>query len=223
MRDSYAQRIVCHRGCCAGTWCRIQGVKKAGSIGKMGCFSFYPGKNLGAYGEGGIVVTNDTVLDKSLRMLRDWGQEEKGFHVIHGFNTRMDGIQGAVLGVKMRYLEQWTLTRIKKAAKYKELLAGSGIVIPKTISNNRHVYHVYAVRVSERDIVREKLGSFGIQSGVHYAFPVHLQPCYSWMGHKPGDFPEAERAAAEELSLPIYPELTDDDIREVCEGLKKSL
>jgi dTDP-4-amino-4,6-dideoxygalactose transaminase len=197
--------------------------RRAGSIGDIGCFSFYPGKNLGAYGEGGLAVTGDEELARRMRMMRDWGQAKKYHHVLEGYNYRMDGVQGAVLGVKLRYLEQWTEARRAHAARYRELLDDSGIGLPVALEDRRHVYHVYAIRVAERDRLQEELSKRGVQTGIHYPIPVHLQPVHADLGYEAGDFPHAERLAAEELSLPMFAELTDDQVTAVAEAVRESV
>tara|TARA_B100001123_G_C15344206_1_gene1036268 strand:- start:4762 stop:5898 length:1137 start_codon:yes stop_codon:yes gene_type:complete len=189
--------------------------RPCGSLGDIAAFSFYPGKNFGAYGEGGAVVTNNDDLARRMRMLRDWGQAKKYEHLLRGFNYRMDEIQAAILRVKLRHLEGWTEARRRNATLYSSLLKSSPAVLPAERSNCRHVYHAYTVRVPDRNSVQAKLQKKDIQTGVHYPVPVHLQPAYSELG-APGDFPEAERAAAEVLSLPIYPELTTDQITNVA-------
>ena len=190
--------------------------RPVGSLGDAGCFSFYPGKNLGAYGEGGILVTNRTEIARKARMLRDWGQERKYHHVLKGFNYRMEGFQGAILRVKLRHLDQWTEARRSHAAVYGELLGESSVLVPQQAPYAHHVYHVYAVRHSDRDSLARTLHAHGVGTGIHYPVPVHLQPAYADLGHRVGDFPEAERAANEVLSLPMYPELTRTQIETVC-------
>jgi dTDP-4-amino-4,6-dideoxygalactose transaminase len=197
--------------------------RRAGSIGDIGCFSFYPGKNLGAYGEGGAAVTNNPEYAGTMRLLRSWGEKTRYEHAVRGFNYRMDGIQGAVLGVKLRYLEQWTVARRCRAATYQKLLEGTSVRTPKARAEVRHVYHVYAVRVAQRDAWRARLQESGIQTGVHYPIPVHLQPAYRNLGYKAGDFPVAEAVARDVLSLPIYPEMTDEQIGEVSGVLRAGL
>jgi dTDP-4-amino-4,6-dideoxygalactose transaminase len=187
----------------------LYGQRRAGSIGDMGCFSFYPGKNLGAYGEGGMVVTGNPEYARAIAMMRDWGQTKKYEHVLPGYNYRLEGIQGAVLRVKLRHLEAWTEARRTRAARYDTLLALEPPAIPVAAAGRRHVYHVYAIRVSEREKVQRALHSRGVQTGIHYPIPVHLQPAHSDLGYKTGEFPESERAAGEVLSLPMYAELTD--------------
>ncbi|MFN6572165.1 DegT/DnrJ/EryC1/StrS family aminotransferase [Dendronalium sp. ChiSLP03b] len=194
--------------------------QKVGAIGDIGCFSFYPGKNLGAYGEGGMIVTNNPEYTHTMRMLRDWGQEHKYHHVLKGYNYRMDGIQGAILRVKLRYLEEWTEARRAHAAKYDALLKDSNVTVPIVMPYSRHVYHVYAVRSPQRDELQQKLNVQGIQTGIHYPIPVHLQPAYADLGYKPGDFPHSELAAREVLSLPMFAELTPAQINIVAESLQ---
>jgi dTDP-4-amino-4,6-dideoxygalactose transaminase len=182
--------------------------RRAGSIGDLGCFSFYPGKNLGAYGEGGMVVTASAEHARTIRMLRDWGAEKKYQHVLKGFNFRLEGIQGAVLRVKLRHLERWTEARRDAAARYDALFANSGVETPWVAADSRHVYHVYVVRSSDRQAWQDLLAAQGIQTGIHYPTPVHLLPAFADLGYRAGQFPHAERAANEVLSLPMFPELT---------------
>jgi len=196
---------------------------RVGSIGDIGCFSFYPGKNLGAYGEGGMAVTNNPEYNQTMRMLRDWGQEKRYHHVLKGYNYRMDGIQGAILRVKMRYIEAWTEARIACAANYNQLLAESGLGLPTALPHNRHVYHVYAVRSPQRDDLQQSLQTHDIQTGIHYPIPVHLQKSYADLGHKVGDFPHAEAVAQEVLSLPMYPELPLESQTQVAKAIISSI
>jgi dTDP-4-amino-4,6-dideoxygalactose transaminase len=192
--------------------------KRIGSIGDLGCFSFYPGKNLGAYGEGGMVVTNNEQYAETLRMLRDWGQEKKYHHVLKGFNYRMDGIQGAILRVKLKHLEAWTEARRSHAAQYTSLLGNiPGIQIPVEKDYARHVYHVYALRTAARDALQNALQENDIHSGIHYPIPVHLQKAYSEFGDGQGSLPITEQAANELVSLPMFPELREDQVKAVCE------
>jgi dTDP-4-amino-4,6-dideoxygalactose transaminase len=189
--------------------------RPAGSIGDMTCFSFYPGKNLGAYGEGGAVTSNNPEFVKTIRTLRDWGQDRKYHHVLRGFNYRMEGFQGAILGVKLRHLARWTEARRAAVKKYNELLAGSDVQTPAEMSWAHHVYHAYTVRSQDRDGLQATLASAGIQTGIHYPVPVHMQPAYADLGYGHGAFPESEKAAAEVLSLPLSPEITDEQIEAV--------
>jgi dTDP-4-amino-4,6-dideoxygalactose transaminase len=182
--------------------------RRCGSMGDMGCFSFYPGKNLGAAGEGGMVVTGNPELARTIRMLRDWGAEKKYHHVVKGYNFRMESIQGAILRVKLRHLEKWTEARRAAAARYDQSLAGSGVGLPRQMDYARHVYHIYAVRTADRQALQDALSTQGVQTGIHYPFPVHLLPAFADLGYNAGQFPHAERAAMEVLSLPMFPELT---------------
>lgn len=193
--------------------------RRAGSIGDAGCFSFYPGKNLGACGEGGALVTDDARIADAVRLLRDWGQAGKYHHVVNGYNYRMDAIQAAILDVKLGRIEAWTEARRRHAQRYGALLAGAGIGTPQAPLDARHVYHVYAVRVPARDAVRQQLHEMGIATGIHYPVPVHLQPAYAQLGYRRGDFPIAEKLAAETLSLPMYPELSADQVDSVAQAV----
>ena len=198
--------------------------QRCGSLGDLAAFSFYPGKNLGAYGEGGAVVTDRADLAETVRLLRDWGQKPKGNHVLKAFNYRMAGVQGAILGVKMKYIERWTDQRRRVAATYaRELNNCRSVTRPTEIDYARHVYHVYAIRVAERDAVRTALEERDIGVGVHYPVPMHRHPCFAELGYKKGDFPVAEQLAAEELSLPVYAELADEHIRHVCRAIKEAV
>jgi dTDP-4-amino-4,6-dideoxygalactose transaminase len=195
--------------------------KRAGSIGDMGAFSFYPGKNLGAYGEGGLVSTSNAEFARTIRMLRDWGAEKKYQHVLKGYNMRLEGIQGAVLRVKLKYLEGWTEARRTAAAHYDQLLAGSGVPTPYAVPGSRHVYHIYAVRTQQRARWQDELTARGVQTGIHYPIPVHLLPAYEDLGYKAGQFPHSERAAAETLSLPMFPEITAEQREIVAKAVKE--
>jgi dTDP-4-amino-4,6-dideoxygalactose transaminase len=198
--------------------------RRAGSLGATGCFSFYPGKNLGALGEAGAVVTNDLELDGKIKVLRDHGQSRKYYHSRIGWNARMDGIQAAVLRVKLKRLETANLRRSANARIYDELLGGcDGVATPYVAPCNQHIYHVYAVRVSERDRVLERLAGKAISCAIHYPVPVHLQEAYLWLGYGQGSFPVAERRAREFLSLPMYPELSREQIQIVARELRACL
>jgi dTDP-4-amino-4,6-dideoxygalactose transaminase len=196
---------------------------RAGSIGDIGCFSFYPGKNLGAYGEGGAVVTNNGELARQVALLRDWGQESKYQHVVAGYNYRMDAIQAAVLKVKMDYVETWTEGRRHVAARYDCLLANGPFRWPASSPHRRHVYHVYAIRAVDRDRVKTALDATGIGTSIHYPIPVHLQKAYADLGYRQGDFPVTEAAADQFLSLPIYAELETDQVVAVVQELEKAV
>jgi len=197
--------------------------RRAGSIGDIGCFSFYPGKNLGAAGDGGAITTANEDYARTVRMLRDWGAEQKYLHVIKGFNFRLDEIQAAILRVKLRRLEAWTELRRQHARAYASLLSNTSVRLPHATGESRHVYHLYAVRASERDRVRSELHAAGIQAGIHYPIPVHLQPAYANLGYQGGDFPVSERAADEVLSLPLYPELTSQALERVARAVTSSV
>lgn len=190
--------------------------RAAGSMGAIGCFSFYPGKNLGACGEGGALVTQDSELAAKVKCLRDWGQTQRYHHDLLGYNYRMDNLQGAFLRIKLRKLEEWTEGRRAAAARYAELLAGTGLGLPVEAPERRHVYHVYAVRTPQREALQARLNAAKIGNGIHYPIPVHLQKCLAHLGHRPGDFPVTEKAAAEVLSLPMFPELTAAQQSEVA-------
>src|ERR1017187_184243 len=194
--------------------------RRVGSIADTGGFSFYPGKNLAAYGEGGAVVTNNPEFVRTIRMLRDWGAEKKYLHVLKGYNYRLEGMQGAILRVKLRYLEAWTEARRAHAAQYNQLLAGSGVGTPVAKAYARHVYHVYAVRSKRRESLQKALQDREVQTGIHYPIPVHLLPAYSELGHQKGDFPHSEQAADEVLSLPMFPELSPEQIETVAEAVR---
>jgi dTDP-4-amino-4,6-dideoxygalactose transaminase len=195
--------------------------RPVGSIADMTCFSFYPTKNLGAYGEGGAVTTNNGNFAQSIRMLRDWGQDRKYHHLLRGYNYRMEGFQGAILRVKLRHLEKWTEARRAVVAKYNELLADAGVVRPQEISWARHVYHVYTLRSEDRNMLQQTLTEAGIQTGIHYPVPVHMQTAYSNLGYSQGAFPQSEKAAAEVLSLPLFPEMTDQQIQTVSQAVSR--
>jgi dTDP-4-amino-4,6-dideoxygalactose transaminase len=194
--------------------------RRCGSMGDLACFSFYPGKNLGAYGEGGIVVTGNPEYTRTIRMLRDWGQERRYHHVLKGYNYRMEGMQGAILRVKLRHLEAWTEARRSRAGVYDAALQASGVDLPRAMPYARHVYHVYAVQSPRRDELAAALQAQGIQTGIHYPIPIHRLEAWSDLNYPAGAFPVAEAVAARVLSLPIYPELTDAAIRQVAEVVR---
>ncbi|MCF7675976.1 MAG: DegT/DnrJ/EryC1/StrS family aminotransferase [Akkermansiaceae bacterium] len=197
---------------------------RAGSLGAAGCFSFYPGKNLGAFGEAGAVTTADEALADRIRVLRDHGQTRKYHHAALGWNCRMDGIQAAVLQVKLRHLEHHNEQRRLHAAHYAKALAGiPRLMLPGLGPHRMHVHHVYAIRTPDRDSLIAHLESEGIGCGIHYPVPVHLQPAYALLGHRPGSFPVAERCANEFISLPMYPELTSGQIEIVAGAVQEAL
>jgi dTDP-4-amino-4,6-dideoxygalactose transaminase len=181
--------------------------RRAGSLGDLGCFSFYPGKNLGAYGEGGAVTTSRPELARRIRMLRDWGAEQKYNHQLQGYNFRLEELQAAVLRVKLRHLETWTEQRRAAAGRYDAILSQSPVSTPAAMPYARHVYHIYAVRTPEREALQRVLHEHGVQTGIHYPTPVHLQPAYAELARGQGALPVTERLAQEVLSLPMYPEL----------------
>jgi dTDP-4-amino-4,6-dideoxygalactose transaminase len=198
--------------------------RRAGTMGDAGCFSFYPGKNLGAFGEAGAVVTNDAELRNKIRVLRDHGQARKYHHTLAGWNCRMDGIQAAVLSIKLRQLEEANLLRREHALSYNQAFAGiEGIATPFEADYSRHVYHIYAVRLQERDRVRRHLEKMEIGCAVHYPIPIHLQEAYRNLGHRTGAFPIAENLAEEFLSLPMFPELTEAQIEYVARCVSETV
>src|SRR5580765_5105978 len=198
--------------------------QKAGSIGAAGCFSFYPGKNLGALGEAGAVVTNNEELRNTIQMLRDHGQAKKYQHALIGWNARMDGIQGAALRVKLKLLDRGNQARRAHAQFYDQHLADvEEVILPTEAEYARHVYHLYVVRVQDRDRALRTMANRGIACGIHYPIPVHLQDAYRFLGYRKGSFPVAERCAEEFLSLPMYPELTTTQTGAVVHELKTLL
>ena len=208
---------------CQAHGARYQG-KRCGTLGIAGSFSFYPGKNLGAFGEAGAVTTNDDDLAQKIRVLRDHGQIRKYHHTMIGWNCRMDGIQGAVLSIKLCQLERGNDLRRAHAAHYHEGFAEmSEIITPAEMPYARHVYHLYPIRVQNRDRVMRSLEAKGIGCGIHYPIPIHLQEAYRSLGHQRGDFPIAERAASEFLSLPMFPELSYPDVEDVIAAVKKAI
>lgn len=197
--------------------------RRVGSIGDIGCFSFYPGKNLGAYGDGGMVVTNDGKIVAKIRMLRDHGRKGKYEHLIVGYNYRLDALQATILRVKLKYLDEWSEKRRRNAAIYNELLKESDVTIPYEEEYVRHVYHLYVIRIKRRDRIYKFLQERGIACGIHYPLALHFQRAYHSLGYKKGDFPVAERCAQEVISLPIYPELKRNQIEYVAKTLKEGL
>lgn len=198
--------------------------RRVGAFGEAACFSFYPGKNLGAFGEAGAVVTHNSELQEKIRILRDHGQVQKYQHRMVGWNSRMDGIQAAVLQVKLRYLEQGNRLRRYHASNYQKALDDiEEIILPTQAAYARHVYHIYAIRVQDRDEILTCLAEKDIGCGVHYPVPIHLQEAYRHLGYRRGAFPVAERCASEFLSLPMYPELTYSQVEEVIRGVKMAI
>jgi dTDP-4-amino-4,6-dideoxygalactose transaminase len=196
--------------------------KRTGGLSRVSSFSFYPGKNLGAYGEGGAVGTNDEEIARKLKMLRDHGSERKYHHDIVGHNYRMEGIQGAVLGVKLRHLAQWTDARRRNAGQYGKYLAGiNDVILPREMPYAKHVYHLYVIRTPRRDELQKFLEAKGISTGLHYPVPLHVQKVFGSLGYRNGDFPVTERLAGEILSLPMYPELTTEQIEYVSGAIRE--
>jgi dTDP-4-amino-4,6-dideoxygalactose transaminase len=196
--------------------------RRVGTFGHAACFSFYPGKNLGAYGEGGAVVTDDEEVSRAVRLLRDHGSERKYHHEIIGYNFRLEGLQGAVLAAKLPHLDQWNELRREHAALYDSLLKDAGLVLPQEMAYARHVYHLYVIQSEDRDALQADLTAAGVQTGIHYPVPVHLQPAYAFLGYGRGSFPETERQAGRILSLPMFPELTCEQIARVAESVQAS-
>jgi len=194
--------------------------KRAGSIGDVACFSFYPGKNLGAYGDGGMVVTNNGEIAEKVRMLRNHGRKEKYEHEVIGYGYRLDALHAAILNVKLGRLEKWNRQRRENAGIYRELLDGLDLVLPTEPQYIKSVYHLFVVRTSRRDLLREHLRSQEIYAGIHYPIPLHLQPSLSYLGYTKGDFPNAEKAAEEVLSLPMYPELNQSQLEQVTQAIR---
>jgi dTDP-4-amino-4,6-dideoxygalactose transaminase len=196
--------------------------RRAGSMGDVACFSFYPGKNLGAFGEAGAVVTNQPEIDRTVRLLRDWGMEKRYHYIRKGFNYRMEGLQGAVLGVKLDRLDEWTACRQAHARQYSALLEGCGITTPAIALDRTHVFNVYALRSPRRDALLASLHEKGVQAAIHYPFPIHLLEAWKDLGYGPGDFPVAEQVAVEELSLPVYAELTAQQVAWVASLVREA-
>jgi dTDP-4-amino-4,6-dideoxygalactose transaminase len=199
--------------------------RPAGSMGLAGCFSFFPSKNLGAFGDAGLLTTNDDSFAREVRLLRDHGAERRYFHKRIGGNFRLDAIQAAVLRVKLPHLEGWSAARRANADRYDALFAEAGVrvLVPRRMPDRTHIFNQYVVRVPNRDMVRERLNRAGIGSEVYYPVPFHLQECFSYLGHRRGEFPAAEAAAAEVLALPIYAELTEPQQREVVGAVRDAL
>jgi dTDP-4-amino-4,6-dideoxygalactose transaminase len=205
--------------------------KKVGGLSEVTSFSFYPGKNLGAYGEAGAVVTNDESTAEKIKKLREHGQSKKYYHDSFGHNYRMEGIQGAVLGVKLKYIDKWTNERRRVAVRYGELLGKfEQIILPAEMPDHKHVYHLYVIKVNvgnnqKNQEMRDKLQAYlqeqKIFTGLHYPIPLHLQECFKHLGYKRGDFPQTEKLAESGLSLPMYPELSDEQIEYVADSIIK--
>jgi dTDP-4-amino-4,6-dideoxygalactose transaminase len=202
---------------CQAHGARYKG-RRTGSIGHVAAFSFYPAKNLGALGDGGMVVTNDDRIADALRLLRNYGQREKYHHLVPGFNKRLDTLQAAVLRVKLRHLDRWNAARRRHADLYQRLL-GEAVATPAVADYAEHIWHLYVIHVAERDALRAHLAEHGIATGIHYPVPVHLQPAYASLGYRRGAFPVTEQSASQCLSLPMYPELTPALIERVAAAI----
>jgi len=207
---------------CQSHGARYRG-RRTGSMGAFGAFSFYPAKNLGAYGDAGALTTNDAALAEKVRMMRNYGQRVKYEHVYLAWNRRMDTIQAAVLRVKLRRLDAWNESRRRIASTYGELLASSSAMLPQAAPEVEHVYHLYVVQVDDRERVIAELAQRGVGTGIHYPTPIHLQEAYRERGYRPGAFPVTEAAAKRVLSLPMYPELAESDVRRVADALNEAL
>ena len=202
--------------------CQAHGAEYNGKkvpFGKTGCFSFYPGKNLGSYGEGGAIVTDDEEIAEKARLIRNHGEKKKYCHVVKGINSRLEAIQAAVLNVKLKHLENWNQLRRKNARMYNKLL--NGVVTPYELPNSKHVYHLYVIRTKKRDELQQYLSSKGISTGIHYPTPIHLQEAYKEYNLKPGSYPISEKVSGEILSLPMFPELTEEQITYVTDKIKE--
>ncbi|MBU0962493.1 MAG: DegT/DnrJ/EryC1/StrS family aminotransferase [Nanoarchaeota archaeon] len=214
--DKHNLKII--EDCCQAHGAEYRG--KRVPITDIGCFSFYPCKNLGAYGDGGMIVTNDKELNKKLKAMRNYGSEIKYYHDFIGFNSRLDSIQAGILNVKLKYLEKWNNQRIKNAKLYDYLLKDI-VETPKIDKNVKSVYHLYVIKCKKRDELQKFLTENEISIGIHYPIPIHIQKAYSYLSYKEGDLPETEKVAKEILSLPMYPELTEDEIRYICDKIKE--
>jgi len=197
--------------------------RRAGTLGKVAAFSFYPGKNLGAFGDAGGVTTDDETIYQNVLALRNYGSTKKYYHPTFGMNSRLDEIQAAILNVKLRFLEEWNKARIRASERYRRNLASnSSITLPAKADNSTHVYHLFVVQVQgNRDLIIEKMAEKGIYCGIHYPVPLHLQKAYAYLGYKEGDFPHVESHVKKIISLPLFPEITDDQIDSVCDALTR--
>ncbi|UCB51846.1 MAG: DegT/DnrJ/EryC1/StrS family aminotransferase [Candidatus Zixiibacteriota bacterium] len=195
--------------------------KKAGGLATAACFSFYPGKNLGAYGEGGAVTTNNENIAQKVRMLRDHGSPKKFYHEFIGNNCRLEGIQGAVLSVKLKHLDKWNEGRRENAALYRKYLEGTGVGVPEQMPYAKHVYHVFCIRVKDRQKLIDFLKEKGIFTNIHYPIPIHLQKAYQFLGYKKGDFPVTEGCMDQILSLPMFAELTEEEIKYTTDCIRE--
>jgi dTDP-4-amino-4,6-dideoxygalactose transaminase len=220
MRLAQRHGLVVIEDACQAHGARYKG-KRAGSLGHAAAFSFYPGKNLGAYGDAGMVVTNDEVVAKRLAMFRNYGQKEKYQHMFRGYNRRLDTLQAAVLRIKLKHLEGWNDARRQHAKNYCRLLGQTGIVLPHSAAQCESVWHLYVIQIDQRDALKEHLGNHGIGVGIHYPIPIHLQPAYQDLGYRQGDFPITEKSARRILSLPMYAELTPEIVGRIAETVSE--
>jgi dTDP-4-amino-4,6-dideoxygalactose transaminase len=218
LRKAHGLKIIEDAAQAHGAKCKE---RPCGSMGEVGCFSFYPGKNLGAYGDGGAIVTNDAEIANKVRMYRNYGQSKKHYHDIIGWNSRLDTVQAAVLEVKLKHLADWNTARHAHADSYRERLADLPVTLPAEMPGNYHIYHLFVIRVERRDELFAFLQDKDVSCGMHYPVPVYLQKAYADLGHKKGDFPVAERLASEILSLPMFPELTEEQIDYACSCIRE--
>jgi dTDP-4-amino-4,6-dideoxygalactose transaminase len=214
--------LVVIEDACQSHGARYKG-RRVGGLGDAGCFSFYPGKNLGAYGDGGMVVTNDAAIAERVRMLRNYGQSQKYHHVFMAYNCRLDTLQAAVLRVKLRKLDEWNAARESAARAYGELLKEmDNIILPRVADDRSHVYHLYVIQHPQREALLAQLREQGVSAGLHYPIPVHLQPCYEQLGVPRGSLPITEALASRVLSLPIFPEISAGQVEHVCRQIGRS-
>lgn len=197
------------------------GVFRAGGFGDAGCFSFYPGKNLGALGDGGIVTTSDPMIAERVRLLRSHGEDAARMHLEVGYCSRLHGLQAAFLSEKLMYLDEWNARRQKAASLYDDLLADTPVHLPGRASGRSHVFHLYVIRTRDRDEVRARLADRGVQTGIHYALPLHLEPAYEYLGYRRGEFPVAESSAASMISLPMHPHIEYSEVAVVADAIKE--
>lgn len=222
MRIARKYRLLVVEDACQAHGARYK-KKKVGSIGDMAAFSFYPGKNLGAYGDGGMLVTNKKRIAEKVKMMRNYGQKKKYHHVFLAWNRRLDNLQAAILRVKLRRLNRWNRLRRKHAYLYNRLLSSTNVVRPVEMPEVESVYHLYVIRIKNRDELQEFLASKGISTGIHYPIPIHLQPAYKDLGYRKGDFPVTESYSREILSLPMFPELKESEIKYIVDSIKDFL
>ncbi|MHB8565672.1 MAG: DegT/DnrJ/EryC1/StrS family aminotransferase [Nitrososphaerales archaeon] len=218
LRFSENKNIFLLEDCAQSHGALYQGAK-VGSLGIVGCFSFYPTKNLGAYGDAGMIVTDSDEIAEKVRLLRSLGEVSRDKHVLKGYNSRLDELQAGILRVKLKHLDEWNARRIYLASLYDELLSKSSVITPVVQNNGRHVYHVYAIRSSKRNALKNWLNRYGIGTLVHYPTPIHLEPAYEDLGLSRGSYPISERLSEEILSLPMFPELTEEEVKYVCTSI----